>query len=581
MGFDTFRSGINRALLFFVAVTAFVGVVGANTAEPVSVTVESASSFGVIKGVVKDKRGNPIAKATVAVFRVGSLKILKQVTATETGRFFARIMPGTYTVLAVAQGFNPVTLSKVQVDRSSELNYGFKLEKSGSGNTTPEKRADRRNPKWAIRAASRSIYQVDEGGVPIDGAVASVEDVDQTEALPEPDEPPRPTATVIEAFAGNGKGGNSGGLNFATLRPVGDNAELVISGQVARGRGVGQRLETAFSFNAKRDHRVRLRGSIARLGEIKTDENSEELSQVSFQATDQWNVREGIVLLFGVDYSTFLGAGNAFSVSPRVGVQYDIDSKTRVRSAYTTRNEERTWRRVIELENNQVLFADPVSVEDVAVDQGEAVMNRSTRFEIGVERVLDNRSTVEANLFLDTIKDRGVGLDRLPFGRNESFTGIVGRQDGGATGMRVVVNRRFNSIFGGAAGYSFGTGQRLSDEAITNPGNLFDSGLFQTLFGQVTADFKTGTEIRTVFRFSPKATVFAIDPFEGRLAIYDPGLSVMVTQNLPTLGLPFDAQATFDARNLFDFSGGVSGKEGSVFLSSQRRMVRGSILVRF
>ena len=33
-------------------------------------------------------------------------------------------------------------------------------------------------------------------------------------------------------------------------------------------------------------------------------------------------------------------------------------------------------------------------------------------------------------------------------------------------------------------------------------------------------------------RFSPNATVFAIDPFAGRLGVYDPSLSIQVTQDL-------------------------------------------------
>jgi hypothetical protein len=80
---------------------------------------------------------------------------------------------------------------------------------------------------------------------------------------------------------------------------------------------------------------------------------------------------------------------------------------------------------------------------------------------------------------------------------------------------------------------------------------------------------------------SPQATVFAIDPFKGRLAIYDPGLSVMVTQSLPNLGLPFRAEAIIDARNIFDFQRGIFAEEGGLRLSVQRRSLRGGIQVRF
>jgi hypothetical protein len=147
--------------------------------------------------------------------------------------------------------------------------------------------------------------------------------------------------------------------------------------------------------------------------------------------------------------------------------------------------------------------------------------------------------------------------------------------------MRLVYSRRWIGKFSLATGFSFGRGQSLSGEAVTNPAALFQNDMFQSLFGQLEADLKTGTNVKTIFRLSSEATVFAIDPFQGRLAIYDPGLSVLVTQSVPTFGLPFRAQAVVDARNLFDFQTGVTGDEGSLHLNSQRRMLRGGILVRF
>ena len=155
------------------------------------------------------------------------------------------------------------------------------------------------------------------------------------------------------------------------------------------------------------------------------------------------------------------------------------------------------------------------------------------------------------------------------------------KQQGKAQGLRIVYNRRINGRFSTAAGYSFGTGQELAAEGITDPANLFRKDLFQSFFGQFEADVLSGTNVKTIFRFSPEATVFAIDPFQGRLAIYDPSLSVLVTQSLPTLGLPFHSEAVVDARNLFGFATGVTGEDGTLRLNSQRRALRGGILVRF
>jgi len=158
---------------------------------------------------------------------------------------------------------------------------------------------------------------------------------------------------------------------------------------------------------------------------------------------------------------------------------------------------------------------------------------------------------------------------------------FVANQQGNARGLRVVYSRRLPGPFTTSAGYAFGNGQKLSPSAISDPSKVFESDFFQSFFGQLEADLKTGTSVRTVFRLSPQATVFAIDPFKGRLAIYDPGLSVFITQSLPNLGLPFRAEAIIDARNIFDFQSGISGDEGSLKLNAQRRMLRGGIQVRF
>jgi hypothetical protein len=172
----------------------------------------------------------------------------------------------------------------------------------------------------------------------------------------------------------------------------------------------------------------------------------------------------------------------------------------------------------------------------------------------------------------------------LPFDAlgSEDFTDFVANQQGKSQGFRVVYTRRLNGIFSTSAGYSLGSGQKLSEAGLTNPADFFENDFFQSFFGQFDADLsKTGTHVRTVYRLSAQATVFAIDPFQGRLAIYDPGLSVMVTQSLPNLGLPFRAEAIVDARNLFDFQTGLTGDDGIVRLGSRQRALRGGILVRF
>ncbi len=540
------------------------------------------NSFGVIRGIVRDHGGQPISDATVAIFRVGTSKLLRQVRSGADGKFLLRTIPGTYSLLAVAQGYNPVTLPEVSVGRSAELDYGFKLERAGQGKTLPERRLDRNNPKWVYRSStiSRSVYQNQEGDTLAEGQDADADVADERSA----ENRSRPGDSVVETYTAVGDQGAYTGFNYATNLTVNDKTDVIVAAQTGIGKGAPQRLDARLRYGLSDKHNLRLNTSVALLGSVTTNESESDLGIFSIQASDEWRVREGVILVYGLDYSKFVGAGGDFSLTPRLGFQYDINPKTRFRAAYTAPSDQRTWAREIELENAQVIFREPVAMRDIALTEDDKpLMERSQRLEFGIERVLDNRSSIEATVFSDTIYDRGVGMAAVNFvAGSPVFDEFTGNQTGSAKGIRLVYSRRISGRMTAGGGYSFGSGQRLNmTEAIGEPGDIFKNDLFHTFFGQVEADLGHGTNVKTVFRLSPQATVFAIDPFQGRLAIYDPSLSILVTQHLPTLGLPFRAEAVVDARNILDVQTGVNSEAGSLKLLGHGRSLRGSILVRF
>lgn len=540
------------------------------------------NSFGIIRGIVRDHGGQPISDATVAIFRVGTSKLLRQVRSGADGKFLLRTIPGTYSLLAVAQGYNPVTLPEVSVGRSVELDYGFKLERAGQGKTLPERRLDRNNPKWVHRSStlSRSIYQNQEGDTLAEGQDADADVADERTA----ENRMRPGDSVVETYTAVGDQGAYTGFNYAANLTVNDRTDVVVAAQTGIGKGAPQRLDARLKYGLSDDHNLRLNTSVALLGSVTTNDGGSDLGIFSIQASDEWRVREGVILVYGVDYSKFVGAGGDFSLTPRLGFQYDINPKTRFRAAYTAPTDQRTWTREIELENAQVIFREPVAMRDIAVTEDDKpLMARSQRLEFGLERVLDNRSSIEATVFSDTVYDRGVGMAAVNFvAGSPVFDEFTGNQTGAAKGIRLVYSRRISGRMSAGGGYSFGSGQRLNmTEALGEPGDIFKNDLFHTFFGQVEADLGHGTNVKTVFRLSPQATVFAIDPFQGRLAIYDPSLSILVTQHLPTLGLPFRAEAVVDARNILDVQTGVNSEAGSLKLLGHGRSLRGSILVRF
>jgi len=569
----------------------------------VILTTIASSAYGkgtrglaTVTGTVRDNRGMPLAGALIQIVREGANKIVKEARTATDGSFSAKIPAGKYSLKAIATGFSEVLFSSVTVAPSAEIAYRFNLEPLGAGRTYPEQRNDRDNVKWRLRAAQtqRSIFQQNDKP---DATVAAVEaeqskNTDDISITPGDDSgssKPRPQGVVETYFneSASPLGSNYQGLNFAFALPASERIELVFVGQTGVGSSAPQRFETTAHLRVNDRHRFGVTAGGAELPPFNTgslNKSQRKLGQMSIRAVDEWIVRDGFVVVLGVDYSRFVGAGNDAAVTPRFGVQFDANAKTRVKAAYATTDDGYEYQSMPNFEGSDAVFKRPTN-QPVAYVGGRAVMARSRRLEVGVERELSNRSTVEATAFLDMTAGRGIGLLATPV---SAFSGETGRpllrvanQEGSARGARVVYSNRLNHVWNASAGYSFGRGQKVSPLGIGNPAQLFEGGFFHSVALQIAGDWSTGTHVRTVFRFSPEATVFAIDPFAGQLAVYDPSLSIQVTQDLPTFGLPLRAQAIVDARNLLDVQTTTTNGETILLVGPNGRSVRGGISVRF
>jgi hypothetical protein len=567
----------------------------------------SRGNLATITGAVLDTKGNPVSGALISLLKDGATKVIKQTRSDAAGHFTTRISPGRYGIHAIAAGFNEVVFSSVEVRASQELVYRFNLEPIGSGKTLPERRKDRDDVKWVLRSAQsrRSIFQVQEGDdadinaalgaetarsseavATTDGSVADVPDV-----VVEASNNGRRVQGVIETyFTSNSYGPSYPAMNFAVATSPTDRITVILAGQTAAGPNAPERFEVSTRVRANQRHRVGLSFGAGRLNSpgwaLANDQNKNRagLGQVSVRAIDEWIVRDGIVVVLGLDYSRFIGAGGARSLNPRIGLQYDANARTRLRAAYAPGGDEYNLQSVAAFEDSQISFREN-GKRPIAYVDGRAVMDRSHRLEFGVERILDNKSNLEGAAFFDTTLGRGVGLLSTPMTAFSGTTGEafinVANQQGAAKGMRLVYTRRLSRMWTASAGYAFGRGQRLTSGEISQPTEMFENGFFQTAALQLGAGFSSGTNIHTVLRFSPNATVFAIDPFAGRLAVYDPSLSVQVTQELPSFGLPVRAEAVLDARNLLDVQPNTENGEIFTQLNTNRRSVRGGISLRF
>ncbi len=588
-----------------------VPVSAAYTNSPAGGTNPRAA-HGTISGVVRDPAGRPLAGAVVSLVREGA--VAGRTKSAGDGAFELRVAPGRYVLQAVLAGFDEAQFSSVNVNASDEIIYRFNLQRAGEGRTVAEQQRDRDATKFRVRAAHsrRSIFQIGEGegeetaALVRDAAAQADAQADmQTltggvagDAEERSDASQQAQGVMQTYFAASASELQLPhvGINFALARAVNDRVRLIFSGQTGSA-GAPERLDVEARARLDNRHALRTRIGAARfttqLPGFTTKNGTSELNQFSVRAVDEWIVRDGIVLVLGFDYARFGGARGKQTISPRIGFQLDANARTRLHAAYTpgaNRNATTEFGR-IEFEDGDVVLEDAADAgQAVVAGDGELLIERSRRFEFGVERVLDNNSRIEATAFFDTTDDRGIGLLNLPAsnlrGGAEADFLRVAEQQGAARGVRVVYARRLSRRTNFSAGYSFGRGQELSPDAAANlesvtPQNVFRNAYFHTGAAQVETDFETGTQVQAVVRFSSEATVFAVDPFAGQLAVYDPSLSILITQDLPNFGLPLRLKAIVDARNLLDMSAATEEADASVLTSQMRRSVRGGIAVRF
>src|SRR5713101_741230 len=347
-------------------------------------------AFGTITGTVRDNKGLPLPGAIIQMIREGANQIVKQTYTAADGSFSAKIPAGRYSLKAIATGFSEVLFSSVQVNPSAEIAYRFNLEPVGSGRTLVEQRSDRDNVKWSLRATQsrRSIFQANEGN---DATIAAAEAADQaanenaeTNDAPRTDRNGRMLAQgVVETYfasPGNNFAPGYEGVNFAVALPAFERIALLFAGQTGIGAAAPQRFETTARWRANDRHRLDLSAGTTHFQAFAVNGGKADaeraLGQVSVRAIDEWIVRDGVVVVMGVDYSRFLGAGNGASISPRLGIQFDANARTRVKAAYAPGGNETEQQSSASFEEGDVIFRR-LQAQPVAFVGGRAVMGRS------------------------------------------------------------------------------------------------------------------------------------------------------------------------------------------------------------
>ncbi|HJQ71121.1 MAG TPA: carboxypeptidase-like regulatory domain-containing protein [Blastocatellia bacterium] len=563
-----------RQAMRLCALIAIAAIAYANVPE----TQAAAAALGSIRGIIKDGAGNPLVGAAVMVMTdtEETDKVVKRAHTDDEGKFIAAgISPGRYRVKAVADGFKPVELAADVRPNKVTVFDSILLRRVG---TLAEEAALNPDSKYATRRAKRTVFHYDETKKeqPVDATADTT--VALTDRAPE-------LHGVVNAFSQTTPG-TSGernsfiGSNFAISEKIARNADLVVSGQVGYGEGAPQRLEALTTAHAGDRHRLSVALGYARFT-FSRKGGLPNLGQFSLSATDTFQVSGPVLVVYGLEFARFTEGLSGTSVLPRFEIAVDAGSQTRLFAGIIPGSSSDAQSRV-DLESGEIVLAEPKPV--ALTPSGEPIPERSYRLQFGGEQILSDKSSVEMMAFFDTVSGHGVGLLAIPVG-TDSVEPVFRNEEmrGRSRGVRVVYHRRVNSIIEGAVGYAFGEGQSLDGRGITEPASLFNNRLFHVFSARIDANFiETGTRVSTVLRLAPEQAVFAIDPFQGQIATYDPNINISLTQELPSLGfLPGQWQAIVDLRNVLDQQASVADERQELIEGRFHRLVRVGLSLRF
>lgn len=87
----------------------------------------SAQSVGRFKGILIDKRGKKVSKASVTVEGVKGKRYSQKLVTNKSGKFEVDLPAGSYQITITKPGFMVLTLTAVEIEANTRCTHEFLL----------------------------------------------------------------------------------------------------------------------------------------------------------------------------------------------------------------------------------------------------------------------------------------------------------------------------------------------------------------------------------------------------------------------------------------------------------------------
>jgi len=574
------------------------------------VTEARGADYGRVSGPVRDVHGNPLMGATVLLMRPvlpSSAAIdstAERVITDAHGKFKVdHLVPGWYSLKVTSATRLPSLRDRLKVEPGQTARQDFVLSDifapvrfrvpQGVVSTWGD------DWKWVLRTSSstRPVLRFQEARQDQEMAQATAPSKTLKRPLPA-------SSRLIGMMPGPARGeplADDPGLGsvLAYLRPLSDDADVLVAGSMTASGIEGSSLATAFRRNLLKGDPQQLALAVHQLSfadalPVPTREASLNQAQgvvLSYANTRRVSGSLTVTTGFEIDYLN--SARDAMAARPRAEIEYHVSRSTDVAFRYGSARSDG--------ENTLIdRIGDLNAFPRVTLKGYRPKLEELNHAEVSVEQRVNKTSRLEVAAYRDAFRNAAVwgsGSPQLAASLagnvlpNPASNGLtLNAGDYRSSGMRAAYVRRLGNSVETAVVYSVGQAlgvnpATVSQSDLRNLRSALRAERSQSVGGRVSARVPASkTRVTASYQWLRRGSVTSLDPYgETSLGIH-PYLDLEIRQPLPTWAfLPAHIEAMADFRNLLA-QGYVplfrSGEE-PLLLAPAYRSFRGGFSVLF